>query len=97
MYKKSILIIVCIIMMFTVGCKKEVSINIQDANLESVIRKMIDKPKGKIHENDVKDIKVLDATGKNIEELLGIENLVNLRRLNLEKNSISNIEPLRTT
>jgi len=82
-------------MMFTVGCKKEVSVKIQDANLENVIREMIDKPKGKIYVNDVEEIRVLDATGKNIKDLLGIENLVNLRRLNLEKNDISNIEPLR--
>jgi len=81
--------------MFTVGCKKEASIKIQDANLENVIRKMVDKPKEKIYANDVKDITVLDATGKNIKDLLGIENLVNLKRLHLEKNSISNIEPLR--
>lgn len=51
LYKKSVLIIVCIIMMFTVGCKKEVSIKIQDENLENVIRKMIDKSKGKIYVN----------------------------------------------
>jgi len=94
-YRKSVLMFICIIMMFAVGCKKEASVNIQDVNLENVIRKMIDKPVGKIYESDVKDITVLDATGKNIKELLGIENLVNLKSLNLEKNSISNIEPLR--
>lgn len=55
---------------------------------------MIDKPEGKIYKSDVKDITVLDATGKNIKDLVGIENLVNLKRINLEKNSISNIEPL---
>ena len=94
-HKKSVLILICIIMMFTVGCKKEASIKIQDVNLENVVRKMIDKPEGKIYKSDVKDITVLEATGKNIKELLGIENLVNLKRINLEKNSISNIEPLR--
>jgi len=81
-------------MIFAVGCKREESINIQDVNLENVVRKMIDKPEGKIYKSDVKDITVLDATGKNVKELLGIENLVNLKSLNLEKNSISNIEPL---
>ena len=94
LYKKSGLILICIMMMFAVGCKKEVSINIQDANLENVVRKMIDKSKGKIYKSDVKDITVLEATGKNIKELSGIENLVNLKRINLEKNSINNIEPL---
>lgn len=94
-YKKSVLGLICIIMMFTVGCKREASIKIQDVNLENVVRKMIDKQKGKIYKSDVKDITVLDATGKNIKELSGIENLVNLKRINLEKNSISNIEPLK--
>jgi Leucine-rich repeat (LRR) protein len=82
-------------MMFAVGCKKEASISIQDVNLENVIRKMIDKPEGKIYASDVKAITVLVATGKNIKDIAGIENLVNLKRINLEKNKISNIEPLR--
>ncbi|MBU3181425.1 leucine-rich repeat domain-containing protein [Clostridium psychrophilum] len=93
-YKKSGLIFICIIMMFAVGCKREESIKIQDVNLENVVRKMIDKPEGKIYKSDVKDITALDATGKNIKDISGIQNLVNLKTLTLEKNSISNIEPL---
>ena len=95
LFKKGVLGFICIIMMFAVGCKKEASISIQDVNLENVIRKMIDKPEGKIYAIDVKAITVLVATGKNIKDISGIENLVNLNRINLEKNSISNIEPLK--
>jgi hypothetical protein len=94
-YKKILISFICIIVMFTVGCKKEVSINIKDINLENVIRKIIDKADGEIYKSDVENITVLDAKGKDIKELFGIENLINLKWVNFEENGISNIEPLK--
>lgn len=84
--------------------KKEVKVNeesseeiitFEDKNLEKVIREEINKPTGDIYKSDAEKITKLDANGRNIKSVAGLEYLKNLTTLFLYENQISNIEPLR--
>lgn len=66
----------------------------KDENLEEAVRKKIDKPTGEIYKTDVKNIVSLDASDKDITDISGIENLINLQTLDLSHNEISDISEL---
>jgi len=68
-----------------------------DKNLETVIReilkkKQIDKPK--IEEADLKTIYFLDAKGRGIADLTGLEKCTNLASITLTDNQITSVAPL---
>ena len=70
---------------------------IPDAHLETVLKevlkqKQIDKPQ--IEEADLKTIFFLDARGKEIADLTGLEKCINLAEVRLSKNRIQNLKPL---
>lgn len=46
-----------------------------DRNLEKLIRKTINKPKGDIYKNEVEEITLLYASDNKIKDISGIENL----------------------
>ena len=66
-----------------------------DPNLEELIREKLNRPEGNIYSFHLQSIKELDATGKDIESLEGIEILSGLTRLNLEDNRVKDVTPLR--
>ena len=65
-----------------------------DSGLELVIRDKIDKPQEPIFRSDLLTITELDASGKSIKSLEGIEHLKQLVVLNLEDNIIKDVSPL---
>ena len=73
-------------------------VEFEDPNLEQVIREKINKPEGPLYLNDVIGITELNANGKGIISLEGIQHLQNLRNLiignNINGNHISDISPL---
>jgi Leucine-rich repeat (LRR) protein/peroxiredoxin family protein len=69
-------------------------IKFADSNLEAAIRTIINKPVGNILVDEVKDIKKLHASNKNISSLEGIEYLRSLQELLLKENNISDITPI---
>src|SRR6056297_818080 len=69
-------------------------INFADPDLEDVIRNNIDKPTGEIYESDVDGIISLTAHTSNIDNLSGIEYLINLEYLDFGNNQVSDISPL---
>lgn len=73
--------------------KKEV-VKFTDSNLENVIRIAIAKPQGDIFPEELQSIKKLNAGGKDISSLKGIEYLVNLEELLLSENNIKDISPI---
>jgi internalin A len=74
--------------------KKEQVIKFIDKNLESIIRKKINKPNGDIITSDVENIKELYADKKHIWSLQGIQYLTDLEVFSLQENNIKDIIPL---
>lgn len=72
----------------------ETIIVIQDENLEAVIRQNINKPTGELTDKDIEKIIELDAAGKNITSLVGLEYAIKIQTLVLSDNQIESIEPL---
>ena len=70
------------------------SIEFSDAGLESAIRDTLGLEQGVIHQHDILSIFKLDASGKEITELDGIQRLRNITSLNLAHNKISDISAL---
>ena len=65
-----------------------------DPNLEAAVRDAIDKPQGDLYTSDLERLEALNASGREIEELTGIEDCINLTNLVLSYNNITDISPL---
>jgi len=70
-------------------------VEFEDPNLEQVVREAINKPEGPIYLSDVMEITTLDARGREIKSLKGIQHLQNLWLLYLGHNQVSDISPLQ--
>ena len=69
-----------------------------DKNLEAVVRSVIFDKKDKtdeITDDDLKKVFVLEGKGKGIKDLTGMEKCTNLLQLNLAKNEIVDVGPLK--
>ncbi|MCH4198720.1 MAG: cell wall-binding repeat-containing protein [Clostridium tyrobutyricum] len=75
-------------------------ITFKDINLEKAVRSTINKPTGKLYKSDVDKITNLSAKNENYEnsitDISGIENLTNLKTLDLSWNEISDISKLKS-
>lgn len=70
-----------------------------DKNLETAVRALIfDKkdPSKELTDDDLKKVFVLEAKGKGIRDLKGLEKCTNLHLINFAKNEISDLTPLKT-
>ena len=67
---------------------------IPDPNLEQAIRDELDQPTEDITMEDMERIIDLDARGRGIEDLTGLEYAVNLEALGLSRNQVSDIRVL---
>jgi len=65
-----------------------------DANLEAAIREKLAKPEGDILGSEMESIVDLQADGRGIVDLTGIEHCTQLRFLAVRDNSIADLEPL---
>ena len=66
-----------------------------DQNLEAAIREALNKPEGPITSEDLAGLTVLNAPGRDISDLTGIEHCINLRELHLwGGNKVSDITSL---
>jgi Leucine-rich repeat (LRR) protein len=72
----------------------ETPVKFADINLEKAVREAIKRPEGEMYKNDLTEILSLNADGRNISSLEGIENLTNINSLSLAKNYIVDITPL---
>ena len=72
------------------------SIVFEDANLESVVRQVLDLPQGRFTPEDVSSLTRISASGKTIQSLVGLEYFADLKKLDLTDNQIVDITPLAT-
>lgn len=69
-------------------------ITFADPNLEKVVRSAIRRPTGDIYPEHVSSLENLFAYKKGIKDLEGVQFLTNLGALYVDRNEISNIEPI---
>ena len=65
-----------------------------DGGLEQAIRDALSKPTGELTDADLASLTVLDASGRGIVDIEGIQGCVNLQDLSLGSNSIVSVGPL---
>lgn len=65
-----------------------------DPNLEAAVREALDKPNGDIYTWELELLTALNASGREISDLAGIEDCINLFNLVLSYNNITDITPL---
>lgn len=58
-------------------------VEFSDSSLEAAVRKALNRPSGPLYKSEVNDIQKLEAAGKGIQNLKGIENLTSLTYLDL--------------
>lgn len=63
--------------------KKTKIVNFNDSRLERAVREALKQPTGPLYKSEVNDIERLEAAGKGIQNLKGIENLTSLEYLDL--------------
>lgn len=63
--------------------KKTEIVNFNDPRLEKAVRESLKQPTGPLYKSEVNDIEKLEAAGKGIQNLKGIENLSSLKYLDL--------------
>ena len=93
--KIHILFIITLLVFSITACSLvDALVEFRDENLEAAIRDIIDVEEDDIFANDLRDIKVLDLRGKDIEYLDGIEYFTSLEMLDLEDNFIKDVSAL---
>lgn len=65
-----------------------------DKNLEASVRSKIEKPSGTLYASELTRITRLDASSRQINDLTGIEHLINLEELDLSYNGITGFSQL---
>src|SRR5262249_10569911 len=68
---------------------------IPDKNLEAALRAVLLDPKGDLTEGMLANVFVLEAKGKKIANLAGLEKCKNLSLLNVAKNAVADLTPLK--
>ena len=72
--RKLLLVLLTLMLVIGVaGCDNERVVEFEDSNLEAAVREEINKPDGVLYLSDVKSIKELDASGREIESIEGIQ------------------------
>jgi len=69
------------------------AVTFRDPNLEAAISRAIGKPTGDIYQSDLETLTELYASGRDIEDLSGLEYCTSLTWLSLDRNQISDLTP----
>ena len=96
--KKVLVLIVSLVALFAlllVASLANPIIELEDSNLEEVVREKLDRPEGDIYQSDLNTISQLDASNAEVTSLKGLERFSKLSDLNLEANIIEDWSPLK--
>ncbi|MCA9046148.1 MAG: leucine-rich repeat domain-containing protein, partial [Planctomycetaceae bacterium] len=91
------LLIMTVMLSICAGALVQAEETIPDPNLQQVIRAILEKKqikKDAIDPADLKSIFFLDARGKGIKSLAGLQHCTNLAEVKLSDNEISDLSPL---
>ncbi|AKA68125.1 leucine-rich repeat domain-containing protein [Clostridium scatologenes] len=78
-----------------IDCTDDNVVIFKDRNLEKAVRSEINKPSGDIYKSDVERIVSLKPYAEGIQDISGIENLINLQFLDLSQSKINDISELK--
>jgi hypothetical protein len=67
----------------------------EDKNLEAAVLAALNDPKATLNDDTLAKVFVLEAPGKNIANLAGLERCKNLALLRLSKNAVADVTPLK--
>src|SRR5215472_1074741 len=70
-------------------------VTIPDKNLEEAIRAVLHEPKAPLTEENLANVHILEAAGKGIRDLTGLEKCKNLALLKLSNNAIADLRALK--
>jgi Leucine-rich repeat (LRR) protein len=102
MYIVRRVVTILFIILFIFSCKKTptssepTDVTFSDANFETLIREVLNKPSGDITPDDLLTITELDGEDRDISDVSGIEYCTNLQKLNLMSNQIIEVSDLGT-
>jgi Leucine-rich repeat (LRR) protein len=71
------------------------AVTIADKNLEAALKAVLHDPKDGLTEENLANVHILDAPGKDIKDLSGLEKCKNLAKIKFSKNQISDLKPLK--
>jgi len=103
MLKKSLFLLVALIMMFSLSAcgspggttpTAEEEVTFPDPNLEAAVREAIGKPEGTIQISELEGLNMLFAHDRGITDLTGLEHCTSLTMLYLGNNQINDTSPL---
>ncbi len=73
------------------------AVHIPDPGLEAALRTALEKPDGELTEADLATLNSLDASGRDIRDLTGLEYCVNVMHLDLSDNLLTEVHSLPAT
>ena len=92
---RSQLITVAVVLAILIGsASRAAALTFRDPRLEAAVSSTAGKPAAEFTQVDVQALVELDASGRDISDLGGLEALVNLTRLNLRLNQIDEVSAL---
>ena len=94
MRMKLVLLVLLLVLTPILGACGYYEVVFPDANLDAAIREAIGKPDGAIYACDLKELVAFSACDREIADITGLEQCVNLKHIVLWNNRIEDIEPL---
>lgn len=88
-------VILILLAVFTVACQTDEVIVFSDENFEDAIRSELNQPEGDLMESDIEEVKKLDLSNAEIEDITGLEAFMSLEKVDLKNNQIDNVAPLK--
>jgi uncharacterized protein (TIGR03067 family) len=83
------------LLVLTLKRKPVVASVFPDKNLEAAVKAVLQHSKGELSDANLANVYVLEAVGKNIQNLAGLEKCKNLALLRLSKNQVTDVTPLK--
>ena len=96
--RKPGLLLICLVVVFFMlfaALKIDKTVAFENPQIEALVRDTLEKPTGSISQHQLQTIVKLDASGRNLTSLNGIELMPNLVELDLRDNQVSDIGPLK--
>src|SRR5437588_6390277 len=90
-----LLVASCAGLLIAVSAAPAAAVTFPDKNLETAVKAVLHDPKEGLTDENLANVSVLEAPGKEIKDLTGLEKCKNLALIKLSKNQIADLKPLK--